>query len=101
MHAAVRHLAPTSPAWRPDSGLPVNQEDLAGTLMAFSWIALDGLDKLGYRLTDDERAAYLHSWLVVGHLLEACLPLLFFAELPSRLAHRDSESIDPADRYRR
>jgi hypothetical protein len=37
--------------------------------MAFSWIALDGLDKLGYQLKLDERNAYLHSWLVVGHLL--------------------------------
>jgi hypothetical protein len=69
MHAAIRKLAPTAPSWNPQYGLPVNQEDLAGTLMAFSWIALDGLDKLGYKLTNDERNAYLHSWLVVGHLL--------------------------------
>jgi hypothetical protein len=69
MHAAIRKLAPTAPFWNAAYGLPVNQEDLAGTLMAFSWIALDGLQKLGYQLTDDEQKAYLHSWLVVGHLL--------------------------------
>jgi ER-bound oxygenase mpaB/B'/Rubber oxygenase, catalytic domain len=76
MHAAIRRLAPTAPSWNPQYGLPVNQEDLAGTLMAFSWIALDGLDKLGYKLTDDERNAYLHSWLVVGHLLGICADIL-------------------------
>lgn len=69
MHAAIRKLAPAAPSWNPQYGLPVNQEDLAGTLIAFSWVALDGLDKLGYQLTDDERNSYLHSWLVVGHLL--------------------------------
>lgn len=69
MHAAIRKLAPTAPSWNIQWGLPVNQEDLAGTLMAFSWIALDGLDKLGYPLTAEERRAYLQSWVVVGHLL--------------------------------
>jgi hypothetical protein len=69
MHAAVRKLAPTSPSWKAEFGLPVNQEDLAGTLMSFSWIALDGLAKLGFVLSEAERRAYLHSWLVVGHLL--------------------------------
>jgi hypothetical protein len=47
MHAAVRLLAKNSPAWDPAWDLPINQEDLAATLMSFSWIALDGLDKLG------------------------------------------------------
>ncbi len=69
MHAAIRQLAPTAPQWKADFGLPVNQEDLAGTLMSFSWIALDGLDKLGVEVTPAEGEAFLHCWLVVGHLL--------------------------------
>ncbi len=69
MHAAIRQLAPTAPQWKADFGLPVNQEDLAGTLMSFSWIALDGLDKLGVEVAPAEREAFLHCWLVVGHLL--------------------------------
>ncbi len=69
MHAAVRKLAASAPAWKPEFGLPVNQEDLAGTLMSFSWIVLDGLEKLGVTLPDSEREAYLHCWLVAGHLL--------------------------------
>jgi hypothetical protein len=69
MHAAIRHLAPASPSWKPEYGLPVNQEDLAGTLMSFSHIALDGLEKLGIALTDQDRLGYLHCWNVIGHML--------------------------------
>ena len=69
MHAAVRKLAAESPDWNPAWDLPINQEDLAGTLMSFSWIVLDGLEKLGAALTSDEREAYLHCWKVIGHLL--------------------------------
>ncbi len=69
MHAAIRRLAPTAPQWRAGFGVPVNQEDLAGTLMSFSWIALDGLDKLGIEVAPSECQAFLHCWLVVGHLL--------------------------------
>jgi hypothetical protein len=69
MHAAVRLLAPKSPDWKTAYGLPVNQEDLAGTLMAFSWIALEGLKKLGLELTDDDQEAYLYCWRLVGEML--------------------------------
>jgi hypothetical protein len=69
MHATIRRLAPAAPSWKPDYGLPVNQEDLAGTLMAFSHIVLDGLEKLGVELTDQDRMGYLHCWSVIGHLL--------------------------------
>jgi hypothetical protein len=69
MHAAVRHLIQKYPGWKDEFGLPVNQEDMTGTLMAFSWISLDGLRRIGVALTDDEWAAYLHCWQIVGHQL--------------------------------
>jgi len=69
MHAAVRKLAPTAPTWQTAYGTPVNQEDLAGTLMSFSWVALDGLQRLGIQIPSADQEAYLHSWLVVGQLL--------------------------------
>jgi hypothetical protein len=69
MHAAVRLLAPRSPEWNTAYGLPVNQEDLAGTLMAFSWVALDGLKKLGLELSAGDQEAYLHCWRLVGAML--------------------------------
>ena len=82
MHAAIRRLAPTAPQWKADFGTPVNQEDLAGTLMSFSWIALDGLDKLSIEVTPAERQAFLHCWLVVGYLLGIRADLL-----PSNIAN--------------
>ncbi len=69
MHAAIRHLVKQYPGWKAEFGLPVNQEDMTGTLMAFSWISLDGLRRIGVQLTQEEWDAYLHCWQVVGHLL--------------------------------
>ena len=69
MHAAVRHLVKQYPGWKSEFGLPVNQEDLTGTLMAFSWISLDGLRRIGVSLTQEEWDAYLHCWQIVGHQL--------------------------------
>ncbi len=69
MHAAVRHLVKQYPGWKEEFGLPVNQEDLTGTLMAFSWISLDGLRRIGVSLTAGEWDAYLHCWQIVGHQL--------------------------------
>lgn len=72
MHAAIRHLilADTKAAWDTDTlGVPINQEDLLGTLMTFSWIILDGLARLGQRLTPAEQQAFLEAWLVVGALM--------------------------------
>lgn len=69
MHAAVRHLITRYPLWKREFGLPVNQEDMTGTLIAFSWISLDGLKKIGVELTQEELDAYLHCWQVVGHQL--------------------------------
>jgi hypothetical protein len=69
MHAAIRRLAPTAPTYKPEYGVPVNQEDLAGTLLSFSWIGIEGLEKLEIPLSADDQQAYLHCWNVVGHLL--------------------------------
>lgn len=73
MHAAVRHLikarndlgAPPvcgdqPPLWHPDWGTPINQEDLAGTRLAFSYIVADSLPRLGVRLPAKDVDAYLH-----------------------------------------
>lgn len=69
MHAGVRLLIAKHAEWDPAFDRPINQEDMAGTLLAFSYITLDGLRQFGYVLTDEEADAYLHSWNVVGHIL--------------------------------
>ena len=57
------------PLWHHDWGSPINQEDLAGTREAFSYIVADSLPKLGVRLPDEDVDAYLHLWNVIGHLM--------------------------------
>jgi hypothetical protein len=72
MHAAIRHLLihSTRTPWDlADLGVPINQEDLAGTLMTFSYQIMDGLTQLGLPLKPDEQEAYLDSWKAVGHLM--------------------------------
>ena len=80
MHAGVRSLIQsdprvsrspdaTGPRWSADWGVPINQEDMAGTLTTFSWSVLSGLRSLGVPVTDEEGDAYIHAWNVVGAML--------------------------------
>ena len=69
MHAAVRHLVRSSPHFDPEWGTPVNQEDLAGTLLTFSVVVLDALTKLDTSFSDEDADAYFHAWNCVGHVL--------------------------------
>jgi hypothetical protein len=72
MHAAVRRLILNDPkrGWDAQQlGLPINQEDLAYTLMSFSTLVLDGLERLGLRIPDDQARAYFEAWRVVGSIM--------------------------------
>jgi ER-bound oxygenase mpaB/B'/Rubber oxygenase, catalytic domain len=73
MHAAVRHLIEarnqrTPGMWHHEWGKPINQEDLAGSLLTFSYVVAEPLVRLGVRLSAEEVDAYLHLWNVIGHL---------------------------------
>ena len=72
MHAAIRYYTkhdhsawPAKAAW----GAPINQEELVGTLLAFSTQALQGLEKMGLTISSEEKDAYFHCWKVIGHML--------------------------------
>lgn len=71
MHASVRHFAQFSGQWPEDGswGAPINQEELVGTMLAFSSVALDGLTQMGIEPTDQEVDDYFHTWKVIGHFL--------------------------------
>ncbi len=69
MHAHIRSKAQKSLHWHLDWGLPINQEDMAGTNLSFSLIILRGMEKLQYKVTDTEADAFLHYWNIVGYLL--------------------------------
>lgn len=70
MHAAIRHLIKTrDSSWNAEDGVPINQEDMAGTLQCFSTAILDGLERMGIGLTRREQDAYYHCWRVIGHFM--------------------------------
>ncbi len=69
MHAAIRRFLRHDPSYDPAWGVPICQEDLAGTLYTFSAVTLWGLEKLAIELTETEKSDYMHAWNVVGHLL--------------------------------
>jgi mpaB/rubber oxygenase-like protein len=75
MHGAVRHLinerAKDIPGlWNREAwGGPINQEDLAGTLLAFSYVVAEPMRRLGVTVSPGDADAYLHMWNVVGYLL--------------------------------
>ena len=87
MHASIRHLIlqeadereegpPRGFAdvlrrhrWNPAYGHPVCQEDMAYTLMTFSYVGVRGLEDLGVELSDRQKDAYIHCWNIVGHVM--------------------------------
>jgi hypothetical protein len=69
MHAAIRFYTLHGSQWNPDWGQPINQEDMAGTNLAMSYIPIRGLRKINLNPGDEESEAYLHLWNVVGYLL--------------------------------
>lgn len=50
-------------------GLPNNQEELAYTLLTFSYVFLRALRRLGIPFTREEEEDYLHAWNVAGSFL--------------------------------
>jgi hypothetical protein len=79
MHACVRALILDQPApdsWPPaeDFGPPVNQELMLGTLLDFTVVTWEAMNRMGIALEAADREANLHAWSYVGLLMgvEAC-----------------------------
>ena len=81
LHAVIRQAllsGDARPPWPAERGVPINQEDLLGTLCTFTVTVLHGLGRLGIPYTEAEGRGYMHAWNVVGFLLgieESLLPL--------------------------
>ncbi len=85
MHAQVRRLLSASPRW--DSaqwGTPINQLDMAGTVLLFSLVLLDGLRRFGFKFSAEEVADVLHLWRTTGWLLGVRADLLASSETEAR-----------------
>ncbi len=70
IHAIIRHYTLQHQPWDTEAwGYPVNQTDMAGTNLAFSYMVLMGMRKNGHSIADADAEAYLHLWRVIGALL--------------------------------
>jgi hypothetical protein len=72
MHAAVRHMLlqdKLTPWDTVRDGVPINQEDLAGTLSTFSTLILDGLERLHIPMSAADQLAWIRCWSGIGRLL--------------------------------
>jgi ER-bound oxygenase mpaB/B'/Rubber oxygenase, catalytic domain len=79
LHAAIRHMVPEA--------TPINQEDLAATLVTFSAFILEGMEAFGIDLSPEEEAGWMHLWAVTGVLLGLQLHFATRAEALAFFAH--------------
>lgn len=76
IHASVRHFMPAD-QWDSEAlGVPINQEDLAQTLMTFSISPLDTLAQFNVPESEERLQAYLFTWNYIGELLGVNTDLL-------------------------
>lgn len=69
IHASVRHFMPKGEWDTAQLGLPINQEDLAQTLMTFGISPVDTLAQFGLTESDNRLWAYVYTWNRIGELL--------------------------------
>ncbi|MGB1205640.1 MAG: oxygenase MpaB family protein [Chitinophagales bacterium] len=69
LHAMIRyHLLKHN--WAVNKyDIPINQEDMAGTILTFSVGAMKGLEKINVKLSPKEKDAITHYWSVVGYII--------------------------------
>lgn len=66
MHSAVRRALRECD---PNGNMPIDQEQMLGTLLLFSVLVLDSLERLGVKVSARDAEDYLHLWCVVGEML--------------------------------
>ncbi len=69
IHATIRHYLHKGEWDAAKYGEPINQQDMAGTLMSFSPLVIQGLEKLGVNISNEEKEAYSHCWRIIGHFM--------------------------------
>jgi ER-bound oxygenase mpaB/B'/Rubber oxygenase, catalytic domain len=62
-------LMPSRPTWAASWGRPINQEDLAGTLLTFTTVVIDSFWRSGVEFSPQGAEEFLYLWRVVGHFL--------------------------------
>ena len=69
IHAAIRAFTPKEKWDAVAFGVPINQEDLAITLLTFSVVLTDALERFGISEKEEIVEGFLHTWTAIGSLL--------------------------------
>jgi hypothetical protein len=72
LHAGIRHVVRQSPRmgdFEQKYGVPVNLEDMLGTIMGFSYLVIDGLRKIDFRLKPEEAEDMYYLWTVFARVM--------------------------------
>ena len=69
LHATVRQRLNKSGWDAAEAGVPINQQDMRVTTLAFSLVVVLSLERLAVDMPMADVEAYLHLWRLVGHIL--------------------------------
>ena len=69
IHAMIRYHLQKHEWDHSTYGIPINQEDMAATILTFSVGGIKGLDRININLTKKEKDAMVHFWALIGHLI--------------------------------
>ncbi len=70
LHAGIRWIVPRyRPDYRQKHGVPVNHEDMLGTIMGFSYLVITGLRRLGVGLTDEQAEDFYYVWWAFARMM--------------------------------
>jgi hypothetical protein len=70
LHAGVRHVTRRyRPEFETQYGIPVNQEDMLGTVMGFSYLVIEGMRTLEVGLTRDEEEDFFYVWRIFALMM--------------------------------
>jgi hypothetical protein len=97
IHAAIRNFIKAGKWDAKTDGMPINQEDMALTLMSFSISLIDGLSQLGIEEDNEKLNAYFERWNAIATLLgidDDLLPgdMQEGRELLNRILYRQARS---------
>ncbi|MCA9470488.1 MAG: DUF2236 domain-containing protein [Nitrospirales bacterium] len=70
LHSGVRKVASEHLAnYERQFGVPINLEDMLGTVMGFSYLVIVGLQRLQIGLSDGEAEDYFYLWRIFGQMM--------------------------------
>jgi hypothetical protein len=70
LHAGVRTLVPRfRPGYEEKFGVPVNHEDMLATIMGFSYLVIEGIQRLGLPLSAEEAEDFYYLWRVYAQMM--------------------------------